>query len=234
MDVTLLHPPDTDAEGNIRTFSIASAPFEDHLMVTTRMRDTAFKRSLKTVPLGTEVKVENPGGSLTLHKNSFKPGVFLAGGIGITPFLSILSQATHDKLPHQLYLFYANRRPEDAPFLDKLDELQTANPNFRFIPTMTGMEKSHQQWAGRLARSTEPCSPELSPGCKVPSITSPDRPQWSSPYVRCSSPRRSMKTTSAPKSSPDTDKKLPQLLRHRLQKRNRHLITRRRNPMLPP
>jgi ferredoxin-NADP reductase len=148
MDVTLLDPPETDGEGNIRTFSIVSAPFEDHLAVATRMRDTAFKRVLKTVPLGTEVKVENPGGSLTLHKNASKPGVFLAGGIGITPFMSILGEAAHEKLPHRLYLFYANHRPEDAPFLDALNGLQKANPNFRFVPTMTDMEKSKQEWTG--------------------------------------------------------------------------------------
>ena len=75
--------------------------------------------------------------------------VFLAGGIGITPFLSILRQAAQDKLPHQLYLFfYSNRRPEDALFLDMLNELQTANPNVRFVPTMTEMAKSHRQWTG--------------------------------------------------------------------------------------
>src|SRR5580704_6423939 len=44
-DVTLVDPPDTDAEGNTRTFSIASPPFENELVFTTRMRDTAFKRS---------------------------------------------------------------------------------------------------------------------------------------------------------------------------------------------
>lgn len=146
MDITLLDPPETDSEGNIRTFSIASPPFEDRLMVATRMRDTAFKRVLKSMPLGTAVKIDGPSGSLTLHKNPSKPAVFLAGGIGITPFLSIVRQAAKDKLPHQLYLFYSNRRPEDAPFLDMLRELQTANPNFRFIPTMTEMGESHRQW----------------------------------------------------------------------------------------
>jgi hypothetical protein len=53
------------------------------------MRDTAFKRSLKRLPLGTGVKIDSPVGSFTLHKNSAKPAVFLAGGIGITPFFSI-------------------------------------------------------------------------------------------------------------------------------------------------
>ena len=64
-DVTLPDPPETDSEGNTRTFSIASSPFENQLMFTTRMRDTAFKRSLKKVPLGTEVKI-SPGDGL-LH-----------------------------------------------------------------------------------------------------------------------------------------------------------------------
>jgi len=51
-DVTLSNPPETDAEGNTRTFSIASSPFQNELMFATRMRNTAFKRSLKKVPLG--------------------------------------------------------------------------------------------------------------------------------------------------------------------------------------
>ena len=149
IDVTLLNPPETDAEGNIRTFSISSPPFEERLMIATRMRDTAFKRALKSLPLGTAVKIDGPSGSLTLHKNSSKPAIFLAGGIGITPFLSILRQATHERLPHQLFLFYSNRRPEDAPFLDTLNELEKANPKFRFVPTMTEAGKSHQKWIGQ-------------------------------------------------------------------------------------
>jgi ferredoxin-NADP reductase len=78
MDITPLDPPETDSEGNIRTFSIASPPFEDGLMVATRMRDSAFKRVPKSMPLGTAVKIDAPSGSLTLHKNPSKPAVFLA------------------------------------------------------------------------------------------------------------------------------------------------------------
>src|SRR5438876_11912968 len=114
-DITLSNPPETDSEGNTRTFSIASSPFENQLGFATRMRDTAFKRTLKKVALGTDVKIGALMGSFTLHKNSAKPAVFLAGGIGITPFVSIVRQADHDRLPHKLHLFYSNRRPEDAP-----------------------------------------------------------------------------------------------------------------------
>lgn len=148
IDWTLINPPETDAEGDIRTFSIVSAPFDPDLMIATRLRDTAFKRVLRSMPLGTEVKIDGPSGSFTLHKNSAKPAVFLAGGIGITPFFSIVRQASHDHLPHQLYLFYSNRRPEDAPFLAGLGELAKENANFHFIPTMTEMAKSSRQWSG--------------------------------------------------------------------------------------
>src|ERR1700690_53569 len=60
LDMTLLHPAETDAEGNIRSFTIAAAPHENFLMTATRMRDTAFKRVLKTMPIGTPVQVEGP------------------------------------------------------------------------------------------------------------------------------------------------------------------------------
>jgi ferredoxin-NADP reductase len=147
-DVTLPAPPETDSEGNTRTFSIASSPFENQLMFTTRMRDTAFKRSLKNVPLGTEVKIAPAMGSFTLHKNPAKAAVFLAGGIGITPFLSIVRQADHDRLPHKLHLFYSNRRPEDTAFLEALQMLEKSNPSFQLICTMTEMQKSKRDWKG--------------------------------------------------------------------------------------
>jgi ferredoxin-NADP reductase len=146
-DVTLANPPETDAEGNTRTFSIASSPFEKELVFATRLRDTAFKRSLKKVPLGTAVTISPASGSFTLHKNSAKPAVFLAGGIGITPFFSIVRQADHDRLPHRLYLFYSNRRPEDAAFLEELRPSGRSNPNFRLICTMTDMAHSRKEWS---------------------------------------------------------------------------------------
>ena len=140
-DVTLTDPPETDARGSTRTFSIASPPFANELVFTTRMRDTAFKRSLKRVPLTAEVKIGPAAGTFMLHKNLAKPAIFLAGGIGITPFLSIVQQADRDRLSQKLYLFYSNRRPEDTAFLDTLRALETTNPNFSLICTMTEMSK---------------------------------------------------------------------------------------------
>jgi ferredoxin-NADP reductase len=150
-DVTLTDPLETDVKGNTRTFSIASPPFANELVFTTRMRNTAFKRSLKKVPLAAEVKLGPAAGPFTLHKNLAKPAILLAGGIGITPFLSMVQQADRDRLSQRLYLFYSNRRPEDAAFLDTLRALETTNPNFRVICTMTEMSKSKQKWTGETA-----------------------------------------------------------------------------------
>jgi ferredoxin-NADP reductase len=147
-DLTLVNPPETDGEGNTRAFSIVSPPYADGLVFATRMRNTAFKRVLRAVPLGTEVGLDGPMGSFTLHRNVAKPGVFLTGGIGITPFLSILRQVARDELSYQLYLFYSNRRPEDAVFMEALRELSTIRPGIHFIPSMTNMAKSQSRWTG--------------------------------------------------------------------------------------
>ena len=152
LDMTLLDPPETDTEGNTRTFSIASSPGEETLMVATRMRNTAFKRVLNTMTLGTAVKIEGPSGSLTLHNNVKRAAVFLAGGIGITPFRSIVFRAAEEKLPHRIFLFYSNRRPEDAPFLDELQSLGKDNPNYTLIANMTEMAKSHRSWNGETGQ----------------------------------------------------------------------------------
>jgi ferredoxin-NADP reductase len=169
IDITLLEPSETDAEGNTRTFTIASAPYEKSVMVATRMRDTAFKRMLKVMPVGTAVQMEGPAGDLTLHRDAARTAVFLCGGIGITPFRSIAFAAAKEHLPHRIFLFYSNRRPEDAAFLAELQALEKQNPNYRLIASMTGMEKSHRPWHGEtgminkemLARYLKDASPPI-------------------------------------------------------------------------
>lgn len=148
IDVTLISPRETDVEGNTRAFSIVSAPFEDELVVATRLRDTAFKRELSRLVPGSSVRVTGPFGSFGLHDDPAKAAVFLAGGIGITPIISILRQAAHDQQRHRLFLLYSNRRPEDAAFLDELQRLERANPNFRLIGVMTQLKNSRHSWVG--------------------------------------------------------------------------------------
>jgi ferredoxin-NADP reductase len=148
LEYSLLNPTETDAEGTTRCFSIASAPHEESLMLVTRMRETAFKRQLGLLPVGAKISVKGPYGDLVLHEDASKPAVFLAGGIGITPFRSILVDGAKRQLPHRMVLFYSNRRIEDAAFYEELEGLERLNPNFKMVQTMTAMENSRYSWGG--------------------------------------------------------------------------------------
>lgn len=148
IDLTLIDPPETDDKGAMRPFTLASSPDDAYLAVTMRMRDTAFKRTLKSMRSGTPMKFDGPYGELTLPNTAERPIVFIAGGIGITPFYSMARDAASRSLPHRITLFYANRRPEDAAFLAKLTALSEQNPNFTLVGTMTDMAKSAEPWTG--------------------------------------------------------------------------------------
>ena len=144
----LTDPPETDAEGDARTFTIASAPCEPDLMIATRMRNSAFKHALGGASPGTRVSIDGPSGELVLHDDASRPAVMLAGGIGITPFRAMAVQAAHDRCPVRMHLFYSNRRPEDAAFLAELQTLQYSNSNYRLIATMTQAQTSAHPWLG--------------------------------------------------------------------------------------
>jgi ferredoxin-NADP reductase len=148
IDLILMNPPSAEAASGRHTFSLVSAPFQSTLTIATRLRDSAFKRALRALPIDSPARLEGPFGSLTLHSNHARPAVFIAGGIGITPFMSILRQAARDQLPQRLTLLYSNRRPEDAAFLAELQEIERCNKNFRLVATMTEMHKSSLPWKG--------------------------------------------------------------------------------------
>jgi ferredoxin-NADP reductase len=137
------------------TFSIVSAPFQDDLVIATRMRDSAYKRALKSMTVGSQVTIDGPSGSLGLHKDPARAAILIAGGIGITPFMSMLRQAAKDQRPQRLILLYSNRRPEDAAFLAELQQLEAKNPNFKLVATMTEMQASHLPWDGQKGQVTE-------------------------------------------------------------------------------
>src|SRR6202045_5282549 len=144
------------SDGMTHTFSIASSPSDKDLIVTTRMRNTVFKRTISTLPIGSRARIEGPMGSFTLHNNTARPAIFLAGGIGIAPFLSMLSYATTEKLRHPIVLFYANRYLQDAAFIDVLWKFERANPRFRFVPTLT-RAANNNGWKGKTGH----ISPEM-------------------------------------------------------------------------
>jgi ferredoxin-NADP reductase len=138
VDITIPSPKYQDDLGASRTFSIASSPADlPRFTNATRLTGSAFKRTLLDAAPGLEVDLDGPFGSFVLHKNAAKPAVFLAGGIGITPFRSMIKDATERGLPHRLTLFYSNRTAASTAFLADLESWQRRNPNFRLVATIT-------------------------------------------------------------------------------------------------
>jgi ferredoxin-NADP reductase len=146
--VTLPHSSAKDSKGASRILSILSAPHEPKLTVATRISDSVFKRELKALPDGAELHLAGPNGSFSLHDDPARPAVFIAGGIGITPFLSMIRHATYSNLEHKITLFYSNHEPSTAAFLSELEDLQKANPNFQLIATMTDLGSDSAPWHG--------------------------------------------------------------------------------------
>jgi ferredoxin-NADP reductase len=152
VDLIQPEPKHTDALGNRRTFSIADAPGNERLLVATRNRGSAFKRSLIEAPLGTAVDLDGPYGSFTLPQNP-SDIYMLAGGIGITPFRSIVEDTRERSLDHTLTLIHSNRTPEETPFLEELIRWGVESAK----ETSGGKTPRHHRWEpGPLEKSAGP------------------------------------------------------------------------------
>ena len=139
----------SDERGLRRHISLVTAPTEQGVVgFATRLRDSAFKRTLAELTVGDEVVVEEPKGSFVLPEERDEPYVFVAGGIGITVFRSMLRYIADKALPYRTTLVYSNRDPQSAAFLDELQEHQATLADFRLVLTMTGDER----WQGERRR----------------------------------------------------------------------------------
>lgn len=109
-----------DKEGTKRFFTISSAPYEKVVQITTRVTQSTFKQALVALPIGGELQLLNEPDGDFIWEDSDKPLVFVAGGIGITPFHSILKQRIYNKLPLDVTLIYGNRT-DAIVFKDEFD-----------------------------------------------------------------------------------------------------------------
>ncbi len=147
--VELLDPPYEDEKGPRRHITVVTSPNERGVLgLCTRLRDSAFKRSLAELPIGTEVEVEEPKGDFLLPEDTNQRYVFIAGGIGITVFHCMLRYIAEEKLPYRVTLVYSNRDRESAAFLDELMELEHDIPNLELVLTMT----DDPAWEGESRR----------------------------------------------------------------------------------
>jgi ferredoxin-NADP reductase/nitrite reductase/ring-hydroxylating ferredoxin subunit len=147
-----------DPKGPIRHFTISSSPTEDLIMFSTRIRDSPYKKRLLTLENGSKVRVRGPEGRFILHQDYSKPAVFLSGGIGVTPFRSMIKYATDKQLAVSIIMFDSNRDRNNILFKEEFDEWASINKNLKIIYTISDGGRHEQsltdanEWKGEYGR----------------------------------------------------------------------------------
>lgn len=143
--LSLVNSPYKDLRGNERHFSIVNSPNQKTIIeMATRISDSAFKKSLDEASIESEVEIGMIGGSFILPKSVEKPLIFISGGIGITPFMSMLKFINEGKLLYKIILIYSNRNKESTAFFEELNNVFKENQNLKVIFTMT----DNNEWQG--------------------------------------------------------------------------------------
>jgi len=147
------HPDD---RGINRFFTLASSPLEEkNLMITTKHGTSSFKQALFALQPGTQVTLFGPLGTFVLHDDEAKPLVLLAGGIGITPFHSMLTYAATKNLSLPITLFVSFSKAEEMIFYQELQTISTKQHTIKTIYTITHPEKSQSPWQGETGRISD-------------------------------------------------------------------------------
>ncbi|MFZ3355188.1 MAG: FAD-dependent oxidoreductase [Thermoplasmata archaeon] len=148
--VRLVLPGVDDPWGAARTFSLSSSPSEaDRISVTCRISDTPFKLALARLRPGDPVEVYGPIGAFLF--DGTRSSIFIAGGIGITPFRGMLRYAADLQIPSERRLIYSARVPEELLFRTELDALASSS-SLQVHYTVTRPHDSTNAWPGRVGR----------------------------------------------------------------------------------
>lgn len=138
-----------DNRGVTRYFTLSSSPTDDFLMVTTRILKSTFKMRLGELKVGERVHMRGPWGDFVLSRES-KPRVFIAGGIGMTPFHSMLRYIGESNINIPILLFVSYKTPGRILYQNELEKITRGHRNIQIITTITKPEGT--QWTGATGR----------------------------------------------------------------------------------
>ncbi|EKD95594.1 MAG: hypothetical protein ACD_24C00436G0004 [uncultured bacterium] len=143
-----------DSRGVRRYFTIASAPTENNVRLGVRIdseKGSSFKKALLNLNVGQKVYAGQLAGDFVLPKNKSQKLVFIAGGIGITPFRSIGKYITDKEEKRDIILFYSNSEPESFVYKDIFEKAKEYG--FKTIYVLT---KNYEniKWDGHKGRLT--------------------------------------------------------------------------------
>ncbi|TSC90448.1 MAG: oxidoreductase FAD/NAD(P)-binding [Microgenomates group bacterium Gr01-1014_5] len=145
-----------DPRGKIRHFTLSSSPTEDYLSITVRMRkESGYKMTLDSLPLGAKIDFRGPTGDFVVDETDTRTQVMIAGGIGITPYRSIIKDVSDRALPNSIHLIYANSRVEEITFRDELTQISESHPNIKVSMTVSNPDENKEPWLGLTGRIDE-------------------------------------------------------------------------------
>jgi ferredoxin-NADP reductase len=142
-----------DPHGPGRHFTISSSPTEKGIvMFTTKMRGSGFKETLRLAPLGYELSIGIPAGRFVIPEGETRQHVFIAAGIGVTPFRSILRHATDSNNSINVLMLYFNHSAADIVFRQDLEGIARQIPTFSLIHVLSEPETN---WTGERGKLDE-------------------------------------------------------------------------------
>ncbi|HYD91224.1 MAG TPA: FAD-dependent oxidoreductase, partial [Flavobacterium sp.] len=153
-----------DPAGNIKCFSLTSVPSDPHIGIVLRQSDSGLKTTLDSLKLGEPAIIEGPYGQFTLHADQNKPAVFIVGGIGIAPVLSIINDLLAKNVNRDITIFFSNKNRAVAPYFEYFQKL-TTHPSFKLIFNLTEPESD---WAGISGRLNQEMLQKYVPDIHVP------------------------------------------------------------------
>ncbi len=167
--VRLVLPGVQDPWGPARSLSLSSSPSEaGHISVTVRLTGSPFKEALKGMKPGDEAEVIGPLGDLLYDPS--RNSVFIAGGIGITPFRGMMRYAADTGASRSIVLLYSARTPEEFAFRAELDALVRQHRQMEVRYTVTRPRESKMRWEGRTGRVDEPWVRSALDGMERPKV----------------------------------------------------------------
>lgn len=136
-----------------RRFSLLSAPEEPTIRITTRIQPSDFKKALSALKPNEHIKFAGPTGTFVLHEDTNIPAVCLAGGVGITPFYSMIQHCKMANIIRPITLFYGNNTEEDAAYFNEFIMLAKEHSFFKFIPIFQQPSAAWQGEKGLISAS---------------------------------------------------------------------------------
>ncbi|MCX8166793.1 MAG: FAD-dependent oxidoreductase [Candidatus Micrarchaeota archaeon] len=151
--VSLTVPSMPDEFRKTRAYSICSSPFFDYIDLSIKIKESGFTKVLSEESIGTKHRMIGPLGEFIFDENKYDKVVFVAGGIGITPFMSMLRYIRDKNLSTDVYLFFSNRTVSSIPFKNELDQITNKMKNIKIIYIIT-RENVEGYELGRVSENT--------------------------------------------------------------------------------